>query len=143
LNHDPEQWRKYQEAIQHASQHRPEALSPEQWQMVQTALQQMQQTGATQFTYRVTRLPDGTVVQQGDQPAGNPSGWPGEKAPPTTVLPGQQPTPSAIPQGYLDPLYQSAVAELQRWMAQYERYRTQGSFARLEPIFQMIKHITG
>ena len=64
------------------------------------------------------------------------------KAPPTTMLPNQS-SPSAAPQGYVDPLYQNALAELQRWLGQYEKYRMQGSFAQLEPIFQTIKQITG
>lgn len=126
-------------------------LTPEQLQMVQNALAQMQQSGATQFTYTVTQMPDGTVVQQGGQPGGYPpdmaGGYPpgasGGKAPPTTVFPHQAPQPSSMPQGYLDPFFQSAVSELQRWLSQYERFRMQGSFARLEPVFQAIKQITG
>ncbi len=135
VNNDPERWRKYQEAVQRAAQQG--ALSPEQMQMVQQALHQMQQTGATQFTYTMTQMPDGTFVQQGGYP-GYPPGVPGEKAPPTTILPNQPMAPSAVPQGYVDPLYASAVTELRRWLAQYEKYRMQGSFAQLEPIFQAI-----
>lgn len=134
MHNDPERWRKYQEALQRANQQG--ALTPEQMQMVQAAFQQMQQTGASQQSYVVTQQPDGTVVQQGGQPAG----YPGTKAPPTTIMPNQ---PSAMPQGYLDPLYRNALADLQRWLGQYEKYRGQGSFAQLEPIFQTIKHITG
>ncbi|HLV98794.1 MAG TPA: hypothetical protein VKT82_08980 [Ktedonobacterales bacterium] len=139
MNNDPERWRRYQEALQRAAQQG--ALSPEQMQMVQAAFQQMQQTGATQHSFTVTHHPDGTVVQQGGQPAGSSYGDP-MKAPPTTMLPNQPP-PSAVPQGYVDPLYQNALADLQRWLGQYEKYRMQGSFAQLEPIFQAIKQVTG
>jgi hypothetical protein len=58
-------------------------------------------------------------------------------------IPNQTPNPSFIPQGYVDPLYQSALAEMQRWVVQYKQYRMQGNFAQLEPIFQTIKQITG
>ncbi len=144
MNNDPERWQKYQEAVQRAAQQG--ALSPEQMQMVQQALQQMQQTGATHHTFVVTQSSKGVVAQPGDQPAGgyptgNPYGDP-LKAPPTTMLPNQQ-SPYGMPQGYIDPIYQNAVAELERWMGQYEKYRMQGSFAQLEPIFQTIKQITG
>jgi hypothetical protein len=146
MHNDPERWRKYQEALQRAAQQG--ALSPEHMQMVQQAFQQMQQSGAAHYTHTVTQMPDGTVVQQGGQPpAGYPPGYPYSdpttKAPPTTILPNQPPSPSAMPQGYVDPLYQNALAELQRWVAQYEKYRMQGSFAQFEPIFQTIKQITG
>ena len=134
MQNDPERWRKYQEALQRANQQG--ALTPEQMQMVQAAFQQMQQTGVNQQSYVVTQLPDGTVVQQSGQPAG----YPGAKAPPTTVMPSQ---PSGLPQGYLDPLYRNAVSDLERWLGQYEKYRMQGSFAQLEPIFQAIKQLNG
>lgn len=142
MNNDPERWRKYQEAIQRANQQG--ALTPEQMQMVQQALQQMQQSGAAQHTYTVIQQPDGTVVQPGGQPpAGYSYGDPNTKAPPTTILPNQPPTPSAMPQSSIDPLYRNAIADLQRWVAQYEKYRMQGSFTQFEPIFQTIKQITG
>ena len=136
MHNDPERWRKYQEALQRASQQG--ALSPEQMQMIQAAFQQMQHGGAGQQAY-VVQNPDGTMVQQGDVPAWNPN----TKAPPTTIMPGQQPVPSAMPQGYMDPLYRNALADLERWLGQYEKYRMQGGFAQLEPIFQTIKHLTG
>ncbi len=144
MHNDPERWQKYQEALQRAAQQG--ALSPEQMQMMQQAFQQMQQSGASHFTYTVIQQPDGTVVQQGGQPAGYPSGYPYSdpgKAPPTTRLPNQQPASSAYPQGYADPLFENAMADLQRWAGQYEKYRMQGRFAQLEPIFQTIKQITG
>jgi hypothetical protein len=139
MHNDPERWRKYQEALQRASEQG--ALTPEQMQMVQAAFQQMQQTGATHHSFTATQFPHETVVQQGGQPAGYPYGDP-MKAPPTTMLPNQPP-PSTMPQGYVDPLYQNALAELQRWLGQYEKYRMQGSFAQFEPIFQAIKQLSG
>lgn len=125
--------RRYQEALQRAAQHG--ALTPEQMQMIQAAFQQMEHAGGIQQGY--------VVMQQGGQATAYPQGGPDMKAPPTTYLPNQAPNPSAIPQGYVDPMYQNALADLQRWLGQYEKYRMQGSFAQLEPIFQTIKQITG
>lgn len=158
MNHDEERRRKLQEAAQHmlergllnheALRHAMEQglLTPEQAQMAQQALQQMQQSGAAHFTYTVIRQPDGTIVQQGSPPAGYPSGFPhgdpGMHAPPMNMLPNQPMPPSAVPQGYVDPLFENAIADLQRWLGQYEKYRMQGRFAQLEPIFQTIKQIT-
>jgi hypothetical protein len=143
MQNDPERWRRYQEALQRASQQG--ALTPEQMRMVEQAFQQMQQSGSTQHSYSVTQYPDGTVVQQGGQPTSYSYSYSesSTKAPPTTRMPNQPPTPSAMPQGYADPLYQNALADLQRWLGQYEKYRMQGNFAQLEPIFQAIKQITG
>ncbi len=143
MTDDQERWQKYQEALQRATQQG--ALTPEQAQMVQTAFSQMQQTGATQHTYSPPQTPDSTSAPQGTQPGKAPptTRWPGQtppaKAPPTTVMP----QPSGVPSGYLDPLYQSATADLRRWLAQNERYRMQGIFAQLEPVFQAIEQITG
>jgi hypothetical protein len=56
----------------------------------------------------------------------------------------QRPAPSAMPQpGYLDPLYQSALAEMERWVDLYEEYRMQGGFAQMEPIFQTVHQLLG
>ena len=132
MHNDPERWKRYQEALQRASQQG--ALTPEQMQAVQAAFQQLQHAGGGQHGY---------VVVQGGQPAESPADAANMKAPPTTRLPNQVPNPSAMPQGYTDPLYRNALADLQRWLGQYEKYRMQGSFAQLETIFQEIKHITG
>jgi hypothetical protein len=133
MHNDPERMRRYQEALQRAAQQG--ALTPEQMQMVQAAFQQMEHAGGIQQGH--------VVVQQGGQSTIYPQGGPDMKAPPTTYLPNQMPNPSAVPQGYVDPMYQSALTEMQRWVGQYEKYRMQGSFAQLEPIFQTIKQITG
>ena len=144
MDHDAERRRKLQEATQRMLERG--MLSPEQIQMAQQALQQMQQSGAAHFSYTVIKRPEGTVIQQSGQPVnhlpGYPHSDPGMQPPPATGLPNQPPFPSAIPQGYVDPLYRNAIAELQRWLAQYEKYRMQGSFAQIEPIFQAIKQIT-
>ncbi len=55
----------------------------------------------------------------------------------------QTPNPSAIPQSYVDQLYQNALAEMERWVSEYEQYRMQGRFAQLEPIFQITIQLTG
>jgi type II secretory pathway pseudopilin PulG len=137
MSHDQqERWRRYQEAIERASQQGN--LTAEQAQMIQAAFLNMQHPGAGQQVYTVVQDPDGA----GNPPVGYPSGgYPGAaKAPPTTRMPGQ---PAAMPQGYLDPLYRNAMADLQRWAGQYEKYRGQGGFTQLEPIFQAIKQLTG
>jgi hypothetical protein len=55
----------------------------------------------------------------------------------------QTPTPSAMPQSYVDQLFQNALAEMERWVSEYEQYRMQGRFAQLEPIFQITTQLTG
>ncbi len=114
-------------------------LSQEQLEMVEAAMQRMVHGEGGVHNFVVTQTDAGAVVQQGGQPVGYPSGYPG-KAPPTTRMPNQ---PAGMPQGYVDSLYRNALADLQRWLGQYEKYRGQGGFAQLEPIFQTIKHITG
>lgn len=48
-----------------------------------------------------------------------------------------------MPPGFTDPLYKSALAQLQHWMARNERYRNQGEFERLESVFQAVKEALG
>lgn len=58
-------------------------------------------------------------------------------------FPNQMPNPAVIPQEFVEPLYQTALAEMFNWVSKYERYRLQGNFAQLEPIFQMINKMAG
>jgi hypothetical protein len=48
-----------------------------------------------------------------------------------------------MPPGFIDPLYQGALAELSHWMQRNERYRGQGDFARIERVFEVIKEALG
>jgi elongation factor P hydroxylase len=48
-----------------------------------------------------------------------------------------------MPPGFIDPLYQGALAELSHWMVRNERYRGQGDFARIERVFEVIKEALG
>jgi len=143
MMHDEQERRKrHHEAAQHAlergllSQESLQRaiemglLSPEQAQMAQAALQRGHQHRAGQPLSPTTPFPGDT-------------GTPPMNAPFVSPLPVQTASPYAIPQSSLDPLYRNAVAELQRWLALYEKYQMQGSFAQLESIFQAIRQIPG
>jgi len=124
MSHEGERQRRFQEIAQRALERG--VLSPEQLQMAQAALQQF---GVGQ--------PGAPAIQPPAETAGL-----GMQAPPIPTLSNQSARPPAMPQGYIDSLYRNALAEQQRWLAQYEKYRMQGSFTQLEPIFETIKHIT-
>jgi hypothetical protein len=138
VSNQEEHLRKYEEMLQRAREQG--MLSQEQLQMAEAAMRRMHLGEGGVHSFVVPQTSEGAVAPQGGQPVGYPAGYPGMKAPPTTRMPGQ---PTAMPQGYVDPLYRNALADLQRWLGQYEKYRGQGGFAQLEPIFQAIKQITG
>lgn len=141
----PEQQRKYQEALQRAMQQHPNMLSPEQLQAMQAAMSRLQEGGAAGFNYSVIQTPDGAVVQQPGLPQQSSidpqTGWPQQSAPDPQSGWGQPAQAQADP--YTQRQFEFAIADLRRWVAQYQQYEGQGPFAALEAIFEVARRVTG
>lgn len=102
----------FKEALEMAAKDRAGAMSPE-------IARRMQE----RMMHRV--MPGAAVPSAGAESAAG-------------ALP-QFPAGPQMPPGFVDPLYRSALAQLDQWMARNERYRNQGDFAQLESVFQAIK----